>query len=184
MAIVEVALGLKMCVDALALSKAAVAGVKGMISNCKDPSEVAGYVDQVFQAQYNIENEHKLHKGDPQWKSFLSKKWKDDGQTPGESMSDITAEVIQKKQIEESIAQMARMINKRFGFNTWNEILDLRDERLEENKERRKIAKLKFEEEREKKRQKLLKLINNIGGTIVVIGVVALIWGYLWYVAK
>ena len=132
----------------IALAKAAVGGIKSAIDTAKDVNDVAHFVDDLFkshdQSRSAAKKAQKNKKGDKKWRDYLSTKLKDGDEDV--SMSDTIAEVIEQKQIEEAMEHTARLLNKRFGPNTWNEILDLREQRIKELKEKRKKAKEKREE--------------------------------------
>ena len=132
----------------IALAKAAVGGIKSAIDTAKDVNDVAHFVDDLFkshdQSRQAAKKAQKNKKGDKKWRDYLSTKLKDGDEDV--SMSDTIAEVIEQKQIEEAMEHTARLLNKRFGPNTWNEILDLREQRIKELKEKRKKAKEKREE--------------------------------------
>ena len=51
-------------------------------------------------------------------------------------MSDTIAEVIEQKQIEEQLEATKRLLNKRFGPNTWDDIIDLRNKKIEATQEK------------------------------------------------
>ena len=79
---------------------------------------------------------------------------------------------------------MQRMLNKRFGHNTWTEIVDLREERQKENKIKRSKAKEKFLIDRERKRKKMKYWLQQAGNTIILAACVAGIWWWLSYLIK
>mgnify|MGYP006119635557 FL=1 len=123
----------------IALVKSAVSGVKSMIDTAKDVNEISHHLDDLFKGHEQVKKKQ-AKKGNKEWNIYLSGKFKDDEEEIGTSMSDVTAEVIEQKQIEEQIKAMSNMLNKRFGAGTWNEILELRKKRIEEAKEARKKA--------------------------------------------
>jgi hypothetical protein len=122
----------------IALVKSAVSGVKSMIDTAQDVNEISHHLEDLFkghdQIRRKVAKSKQPKKGDKKWNDFLTSKFKDSAEDEGVSLSDITAEVIEQKQIEEQINAMKRMLNKRFGVNTWDEILDLRKKRIEEHK--------------------------------------------------
>ena len=82
-----------------------------------------------------VKHKKKRKKGDKKWRDFLGKKLKD--QDDEVSMSDTIAEVIEQKQIEEQLEATKRMLNRRFGSNTWDDIVDLRNKKIEALKKKR-----------------------------------------------
>tara|TARA_R100001369_G_scaffold31184_1_gene55266 strand:+ start:340 stop:888 length:549 start_codon:yes stop_codon:yes gene_type:complete len=168
---------------AIALARSAVSGVQSVINTCKDVSEISGQIDQMFHAHEQVHKKSSA-KGNKEWNNYLTQKLKDGGEEEGESFSDITAEIIEKKQIEEQLEQMKRMLNKRFGPDTWIDIVELREKRMAENKIKRAKSKVKFLEDREIKRKKTIKVLEwimNASILIITLGGFAL---FLRYLAK
>jgi hypothetical protein len=121
----------------IALAKSSVTAVKSVISTCKDINELSHHLDDLFKGHDQIKKDQ-VKKGNKEWNIYLTGKFKDEQEDEGSSLSDVTAEVIEQKQIEEQMKSMRNMLNKRFGQNTWDEILELRKKRIEEAKIRRK----------------------------------------------
>jgi predicted CopG family antitoxin len=164
---------------AIALAKAAVSGVKSVIDTCKDVSEISGQIDQMFHASEQIDK--KLgDKGKSAYNQYLNSKLKDGEEAGGESFSDVAAEIIEKKQLEEQLDQMRKMLNRRFGADTWEDILELREERQKTNKIKRKKAKEKYLAKREHDRILYKKIFNGVWQTIVVSGAVG---GLIWWLS-
>ena len=55
----------------------------------------------------------------------------------GTSIQEIAAEVIEQKHAERELWQMQLLINKKFGANTWNDIIIMRQQRIEELEKKR-----------------------------------------------
>ena len=180
----EIALGIKLTNDAIVLGKSAVEGCAKIINNCKDPSEVSGHLDQLFKAQYAVQQQQNKHKHNKEWNAYLTQKLDDAGEFEGESISDITAEIIHQKQIEEQITRMQRMLNKRFGPDTWNEIIELRETRRKENKIKRAKAKEAFLERQAITRKRTIYWLQQAGNTLILIGAVAGVWWWLAYLVE
>ena len=140
---------------AIALAKAAVSGVKSVIDTCKDVSEVAGQIDQMFHASEQIDK--KLgDKGKSAYNQYLNSK------------------------LKEQLDQMRKMLNRRFGPDTWEDILELREERQKTNKIKRKKAKEKYLAKREHDRVLYKKIFKGVWQTIVVSGAVG---GLIWWLS-
>ena len=118
----------------IALAKSAVSGIKSAIETAKDVNDVAHHLDDLLTGydQSKRKTQKKKPKGNKAWTRYLGSKLKD--QDDDISLSQITSEVIEQKQIEEQIQSIKRMMNKRFGPGTWDEILKLRQERIDERK--------------------------------------------------
>lgn len=168
---------------ALAVAKGAVSGVKAVIETCKDVSEVAGHIDQMFNARDQVDKKM-TKKGNAEWNEYLKGKLKDGEEQEGESISDITAEVIEKKQIEEQIEHMRRMLNRRFGSGTWDEILALREQRIAENKIKRKKARIRRAREKEEMKEFYAKVWMWCWQIPTVAGMLLAMWWTLSVVSK
>ena len=123
----------------IALAKSAVSGIQSMINTAKDVNDIAHHMDDLFKGydQTRVkaaQAKQQPKKGNKEWNKYLTGKFKDDQEDAGTSISDVTAEIIEKKQIEEQMAAVKRMLNKRFGPDTWDEIIALRKERIAEHK--------------------------------------------------
>tara|TARA_R110002096_G_scaffold68954_5_gene165963 strand:- start:8899 stop:9450 length:552 start_codon:yes stop_codon:yes gene_type:complete len=124
----------------IALVKSAVGGIKSVIESAKDINEISHHLDDMFKGhdQAHVKSVPKK-KGNKKWGDYLSSKFKDEDEDV--SMSQITAEIIEQKQIAEQVSAVAKMLNKRFGPDTWVEVLELREKRIKEQIENRKKAK-------------------------------------------
>jgi len=137
----------------VALVKASVEFIKSNIDTAKDIGEIAGAVDNLFKGQEDIEK----------------KRSKKAGVGVGDQLGikTVAQEVIDSKVAMEAMQEMKQMINMRFGPNTWQEIIDLRAKRIQEEKER--IAAAKKEKIRKaKETAAALKNAAMVAGAIVV----------------
>jgi hypothetical protein len=172
----------------IALAKSAVSGVKSMIDTCKDVSEISHHIDDLFsgydQSRRKIAAKNQPKKGDKKWNDYLTGKFHDENEAEGVSLSDVTAEVIEQKQIEEQMKAMRNMLNKRFGMETWNEIIALRKKRIKEAKEAQERAR-KVAEANALSNRNLLKDIWKWTWQIAtILGFMMVVWGWLSYASK
>ena len=105
----------------IALIKASVEFIKSNIDTAKDIGEIAGAVDGLFRGQEEIEK----------------KRSKKAGLGVGEQLGikTVAQEVIDAKIAQEKMQEMKNMINMRCGPNTWQEIVDIRAKRIQEERE-------------------------------------------------
>ena len=120
----------------ISLVKASVDFIKSNIDTAKDIGEIAGAVDGLFRGQEEIER----------------KRNKKAGVGIGDQLGiqSIAQEVIDAKLAQEKMQEMKNLINMRFGPDTWQQIVDTRAKRIQE--EREAVAAEK-REKREKTRQ-------------------------------
>ena len=125
----------------ISLVKASVDFIKSNIDTAKDIGEIAGAVDDLFRGQDEVEK----------------KRSKKAGLGVGDQLGikHVAQEVIDARLAQEAMQEMRNMIDMRFGPGTWQTILDERQKRIREEKER--IAALKKEEQL--KRQETMEAI-------------------------
>ena len=171
----------------IALVSSAVKGIKKSIDTAKDIKDIAGSIDDLLTGAEQVERKAKIvqKKGQAgQWQRFLRLKFSSVKETgDGTSLQEVAAEVIEKKQVEKEIAQMRLMINKKFGMNTWSDILIMRDQRLKELEKRRNKAK-ELADEKARASAKMWKKIFKETLNVIILAVTAGGIGYtLWYIA-
>jgi len=106
----------------IALVKSAVDGLKGAIGTAKDVSEIAGYVDKLFQGEQEIQKRKQKKTNDP----F--------------SVSSVASETINAKLAKEKMDEMRQLIDLRFGHGTWAGIIAERARRIQEAREAEKAV--------------------------------------------
>jgi hypothetical protein len=123
----------------IALVKSAVDGIKSAIGTANDIGDIAGQIDALFTGQKQV-NEARNKKSGV-------------GLTDQFGVESVAREMIDAKLAAEKLQEVATMVNMRFGPNTWKNILEERQKRIQEAKEaaaaerRRKIqASREFEE--------------------------------------
>ena len=123
----------------IALVKSAVDGIKSAIGTANDIGDIAGQIDALFTGQKQV-NEARNKKSGV-------------GLTDQFGVESVAREVIDAKIAAEKLQEVATMVNMRFGPNTWKNILEERQRRIQEAKEaaaaerRRKLqASREFEE--------------------------------------
>ena len=72
------------------------------------------------------------------------------------------------------------MINKRFGPDTWNEILEERETRIEKHNKKLKKENAKKQEANEK----LYKILETVAGYVFLVVVIAGVGAYIWWARK
>jgi len=123
----------------IALVKSAVDGIKSAIGTANDIGDIAGQIDALFTGQKQV-NEARNKKSGV-------------GLTDQFGVESVAREMIDAKLAAEKLQEVATMVNMRFGPNTWKNILEERQKRIQEAKEaaaaerRRKLeASREFEE--------------------------------------
>jgi len=112
----------------IALVKGAVDGIKSMIGTANDVSEIAGYIDKLFEGEKQVQQKRNQRSGVNNF-----------GDIGG-----VASEVIDARLAAEKLREVAAMVDMRFGHGTWKSIVDERARRIQEQKA--KAAELRREQ--------------------------------------
>jgi len=135
----------------IALIKASVDFIKSNIDTAKDIGEIAGAVDGLFRGQEEINKKRSKNAGIGMADQF--------------GIKTVAQEVIDAKIAQEKMQEMKNMINMRFGPNTWQEIVDMRAKRIQEERELIAAAKRKKRQEA-KEREEMVKQFMMVVGVL------------------
>ena len=144
--------------------------------------EIVHGLDGVFSAQDEHEK-NKNHKAGSSIgaknKSILQKRAKDDG--GDDSISSAAAAVIEKKQLDQQISDLKDEINRKWPSkpgekSTWDQILDEREKRIAEKKERAKQAKIDAEERAERRKAILIEMAKGLAVAAIAGGIAWFLW--------
>lgn len=140
----------------IALVKQSVDFIKTHISTAKDIGEIAGQIDALFTGQKQVQQASNRKSGVGLADQF--------------GVQSVAKEMIDAKLAAEQIAEVARMVDFRFGHGTWASILAERAKRLQEAKEARARAR-----QAELLRQQ--EMMENVKFGAIVIGCIVVIIG-------
>ena len=159
----------------IALVSSAVKGIKSSIDTAKDIKDIAGSIEDLMAGAEQVEKKARVKqkKGRAgQWQNYLRLRFKSVEETgDGTSIQEVAAEVIEKKQVEKEIWQMRLLVNKKFGPNTWTDIMIMRQQRIDELEKKRNKAKVLAREAAAKAkllRKKIVKETGNVGILIIL----------------
>jgi len=118
----------------IALVKGAVDGIKSAINTANDVSDIAGYIDKLFEGEKQVQQKRNKQAG---YNNF--------GEYAG-----VATEIIDAKIAQEKMREVATLVDLRFGPGTWKSIVDERAKRLREQKEKELEAKrLRIKQQKE-----------------------------------
>ena len=137
----------------IALVKSAVDGIKSTINTANDIGDIAGYIDQLFQGEKQVQQDRAKKSGM--------------GVTDQFGVSTVAREMIDAKIAAEKLQEVATMVDMRFGPGTWKNILAERQKRIQEAKE----AAVKARREALKRQQELLDNIKISIALVLVFGI-------------
>tara|TARA_R110000803_G_scaffold25186_1_gene60172 strand:- start:970 stop:1479 length:510 start_codon:yes stop_codon:yes gene_type:complete len=160
----------------LSLINASVKAIRGVIGTCQDVSEIADQIDSVITGTKEVHS--KSHPLATKWDNFIGKKL---GASASKfSLGAIAKETIDEKLADEQLQLVRRMINKRFGPDTWDEIVEERRVRIEEHKKEQR----KQGQKKQEANEKLYKILETVAGYIFLFVVIAGVGAYIWWAKK
>lgn len=117
------------------LVKASVAFIKDNISTCKDISEIAGQIDDLFEGKNQLDK----------------KRNKKDGMGLADQfgVKSVANEVIDAKLAAEELYNVSVLVDQRFGHGTWANILAERKKRIDAAKEAERKRRLEKKQQQE-----------------------------------
>ena len=110
-----------------ALFKSAVDGLKSAIGTANDVSDIAGFLDNLFEGEKQVQQERNKKSGMGLGDQF--------------GVKTVAAEIINAKLAQEQMREIANMVDLRFGHGTWKSIVDERARRIQAAKEAEAAAK-------------------------------------------
>ena len=137
-----------------ALFKSAVDGIKGVIGTANDVSDIAGYIDNLFEGEKQVQHKRSKKSGVGVGDQF--------------GVTNVAREIIDARLAQEQMREIAQMIDLRFGPGTWKSITEERARRIQAAKEAAAAARRKkIQEAREF--EESLKQFFMIGGVILIV---------------
>ena len=140
----------------IALVKQSVDFIKSNISTAQDIGQIAGQIDALFTGQKQVQEASNRKSGVGLADQF--------------GVQSVAKEMIDARLAAEQIAEVARMVDFRFGHGTWAGILAERQKRIQLAKEAR-AARRKIERERQQEMFENFKVgAISVGLIVVIIG--------------
>tara|TARA_R100001015_G_C4597270_1_gene152429 strand:- start:132 stop:626 length:495 start_codon:yes stop_codon:yes gene_type:complete len=134
-----------------ALFKSAVDGIKGVIGTANDVSEIAGYIDNLFEGEKQVQQKRNKKSGVGVGDQF--------------GVGNVAREIIDAKLAQEQMQEIATMVDMRFGPGTWRSIVDERAKRIQEAREQAAIA-------RREQMRKARETEENVKTALLIVGVI------------
>ena len=137
-----------------ALFKSAVDGIKSAIGTANDVSDIAGYIDNLFEGESQVQKKRNKKSGVGVGDQF--------------GVTNVAREIIDAKLAQEQMREIAQMIDLRFGPGTWKSITEERAKRIQAAKEAAaEVRRKKIQEAREFEEN--LKQFFMISGVVIVV---------------
>ena len=108
-------------VAGFSLFNRAVDGIKSAIGTANDVSDIAGYLDNLFEGEKQVQQDRTKKSGMGVGDQF--------------GIKSVAQEIINAKLAQEQMREIASMVDLRFGHGTWKSIVDERARRIQAAKE-------------------------------------------------
>ena len=156
---------------------AAIGATKTLLRSARGVQEIMHSVDGILHAKDQHDQNKDRQPGSSigaKNKSILQKRAKDDG--GDDSISSAAAAVIEKKQLDQQIADLKDEINRKWpsGPNeksTWDQILEEREKRIADKKERARQEKIDAEERAERRKAILMEIAKGLSVVAIAGGI-------------
>tara|TARA_R100001480_G_scaffold545_4_gene1520 strand:- start:8256 stop:8756 length:501 start_codon:yes stop_codon:yes gene_type:complete len=135
-------------IAAVTAASNAIAFIKSRINDVQSVADISQQIGTLFDCQKKLNDERNKQAsvGDIKFQSSIDA-------------------VLESKKLQEQMNEIRSMINLRFGPNTWQEIVDLHNKKLKEQKEAEKAA-------RREAARKAKELEETIKATLLVAGII------------
>lgn len=140
----------------IALVKSGVEFIKSNIQTAQDISSFAGAIDNMFAGQEQINKKRSKKAGV--------------GVADQLGIKSVASEVIDAKLAAEAMDEMRQLIDNRFGFGTWKSIVDLRAQRIKEQKEAEELARKKQRQANQERDHAIKTALGAIAAVMVIGG--------------
>ncbi len=105
----------------IALFKSAVDGIKSAIGTANDVSEIAGFIDNLFEGEQQVQKRRNAKSGVSVGDQF--------------GVKSVASEIIDARLAQEQMREIAQMVDLRFGPGTWKSITEERARRIQAARE-------------------------------------------------
>lgn len=140
----------------IALVKSGVEFIKSNIQTAQDIGSFAGAIDNMFAGQEQINKKRSKKAGV--------------GVADQLGIKSVASEVIDAKLAAEAMDEMRQLIDNRFGFGTWKSIVDLRAQRIKEQKEAEELARRKQRQANQERDHAIKTAVGAIAAVMVIGG--------------
>jgi hypothetical protein len=142
----------------IALVKGAVDGIKSIINTANDVSDIASYVDKLFEGEKQVQQKRNSKSGVDSFGGI----------------GGVASEVIDARLAKEKMQEVATLIDMRFGHGTWKSIVDERARRLQEEKAKAMEAR-RIQIQKAKEIEELFQTILLVIAIVVVVIIAAVV---------
>tara|TARA_R100000315_G_C5232980_1_gene144028 strand:+ start:574 stop:1101 length:528 start_codon:yes stop_codon:yes gene_type:complete len=163
---------------------ASIAAVKTAMGAAKNIQSIGHSLDGLFKAQ----EEHKKNKGKKRPKTrmqqILRMRSGDEGYDDDTSISAVANQVLEDKQTEIALVNLAREIDRKYGRGTWNQIIQQRKKLIQERKAADQLAKENALRKAKADKEFWHKVMVESGKILVVVLAVVAVIGFVMWAAS
>ena len=167
---------------------AAITAVRGAIETAHNIKDIGKALENLFNTQQKEEKKEKTNKGKKlprtRMQQVLRIRSGDEGYDDDTSISAVANKVLEEKKKEVALQGLAREIDKKFGFGTWDEIKIQHTKLVEKKKAANKLAKKRAKEKAEEDKIFWNKILVEGYKVLIIIGVVIIIYYFLSWACK
>ena len=120
---------------------ASIAAVKTAVGAAKNIQSIGHSLDGLFKAQEDHKKNKKKKQPKTRMQQVLRMRSGDEGYDDETSISAVANKVLEDKQAEIALLNLAREIDKKWGKGTWNQIIQQRKKLIQERKAADQLAK-------------------------------------------
>ena len=120
---------------------ASIAAVKTAVGAAKNIQSIGHSLDGLFKAQEDHKKNKKKKQPKTRMQQVLRMRSGDEGYDDETSISAVANKVLEDKQTEIALLNLAREIDKKWGKGTWNQIIQQRRKLIQERKAADQLAK-------------------------------------------
>jgi|TARA_R110002012_G_scaffold190518_1_gene358094 hypothetical protein len=167
--------------SAFSITKKSIELCKSALESAEDVQGIAGYLDNLFEQRDKALQHVEDAKNKPQSAMQIAIANKTGGDSSDTSISAIVSEVLEQKKIDRAILNLSIQINNKFGEGTWDQILQLRAERVKAKQEQQAKAKKYLAEKKIKDGIFWDKVLTAIWQTALILLIMG---GIAWFISK
>ena len=163
-----------------ALAKTTINALKGAVDTAQDINSLYTGLDKLFHVkkQCELEVAKKKPKKPKSKLHVLFTKTTKENSEDSLSVGAVAAMVLEQKKLDRQIKNLGIRIDNKFGYGTWDEILNTREKLLEERKVKKLEAKKPARKIKEKQNKTIDKIFNVIIDIFKIIFVILFTYGF------
>ena len=162
---------------------ASIAAVKTAVGAAKNIQSIGHSLDGLFKAQEEHKKNKKKKRPKTRMQQVLRMRSGDEGYDDDTSISAVANKVLEDKQTEIALLNLAREIDKKWGKGTWNQIIQQRKKLIQERKAADQLAKENALRKAKADKEFWHKVMVESGKILVVLLAVIAVIGFVMWAA-